>query len=63
MPEATKFNKIAYNNEFNSKAYDRFTLSMPKGDKEKIKAYAESKGEKMNTYINRLIKEDMQKSL
>lgn len=54
-----KFDKIAYNNSFIAQAYDRINLTVPKGEKDKIKAYAESKGESVNGYINRLIAEDM----
>lgn len=60
--EEKKFNKIAYNNEFNSKAYDRINLTVPKGDKAKIKAHAESIGKSVNGYINDLIQEDMNKN-
>lgn len=62
MPEEkAKFNKVAYNNAFNAAAYDRINLTVPKGDKAKIKAHAESKGESVNGYISRLIVEDMSK--
>lgn len=60
MTDKKKFNKIAYNNEFIAGAYDRINLTVPKGDKDKIKAHAQSKGESVNAYINRLIQEDMQ---
>lgn len=59
--EKAKFNKVAYNNEFILNAYDRINLTVPKGDKEKIKAYAKSKGESVNAFINRLINEAMNK--
>lgn len=59
MPDEKKFNKIAYNNAFNAAAYDRINLTVPKGDKAKIKAHAESNGESVNAYINRIIQEDM----
>lgn len=51
----------AVKNKWNDKAYDRINLTIPKGDKDKIKAYAESKGKSVNSYINDLIKEDMKK--
>ena len=57
--EKIKFNKVAYNNQFNSKAYDRINLTVPKGEKDKIKAYAESKGESVNGFIYRSIQEAM----
>ena len=47
-------------NKWIEKTYDRINLTVPKGKKDEIKAYAESKGESVNAYINRLIDEDMQ---
>ena len=58
--EKTKFNKVAYNNTFIAKTYDRINLTVPKGDKEKIQTHAESKGLSVNAYINGLIREDME---
>jgi predicted HicB family RNase H-like nuclease len=49
--------------KYNAKAYDRIEISVYKGDKEKIKKYAESKGKSLNAYIYDLIKEDMKKEL
>lgn len=54
-----KFNKIEYNNQFIASAYDRINLTVPKGDKERIRAHAESMGKSVNKYINDLIAEDM----
>lgn len=42
------------------KAYDRLELTVPKGEKEKIKACAAAQGETVNAYIWRLIQEDME---
>lgn len=39
--------------------YDELKVRVPKGQKEAIKAHAETKGESVNGYINRLIDEDM----
>lgn len=41
--------------------YDRIGLTMPKGKKEKIKAQADRNGETVNSYICRLIDEDLEK--
>ena len=46
-------------NKYNAKAYDRLNIVVPKGKREKIKDYAESRGESLNGYVNRLIDEDM----
>lgn len=55
--EKGKFDKIAYNNTFISKAYDRINLTVPKGAKEAIRSHAESQGESVNAFINRAIME------
>ena len=39
--------------------FDEIKIRVPQGEKAKIKAFAESKGESMNGYIIRLIDEDM----
>ena len=44
---------------YQKKAYDTYLLRLYKGQKEQIQAYAESNGESLNGYINRLIAEDM----
>ena len=41
--------------------YDRFGLTMPKGDLDAIKAHAEARGESGNGFINRAVKEGMEK--
>lgn len=46
-------------NKYISKAYDRINLTVPKGQKDIIREYAESNGESVNGYINRLIEADM----
>lgn len=56
--EEKKFDKIAYNNQFNANAYDRINLIVPKGQRDIIKAHAKSRGESVNGYIWRLIQED-----
>lgn len=61
MKEKT-FDKITYNNEFISKAYDRINLTVPKGQKEVIKAHAKKcNNESVNAFIQRAITETMQR--
>lgn len=48
-------------NKYIDKAYDRINLTVPKGKKEEIREYAESRGESMNGFINRAIEETMKK--
>ena len=54
--------KAKWQNDYIARAYDRINLTVPKGDKDIIKAHAEANGESVNGYINRLIKEDMEKA-
>lgn len=49
------------NNKWNAKAYDRVNLTMPKGRKAEIQAYAETKGESVNGFINRAIDEAIER--
>jgi uncharacterized protein (DUF1778 family) len=48
--------------KYNEKTYDRIEITVPKGDKDKIKAAAEKAGESVNSFINAAIQERMQKS-
>ena len=59
--EKKPFNKIEYNNSFIAQAYDRINLNVPKGEKDIIQAHAAERGEKVNTFIKRAIKETMQR--
>ena len=45
--------------KYNAKAYDRIALNVNIGQREILKAYAESKGMSLNGYINMLIENDM----
>ena len=48
-------------NKYMSANYDRVNLTMPKGQKDTIKAHAEKKGESVNSFINRAINETMER--
>lgn len=50
---------IRASNRYNAKAYDRVSLMLPKGKRETVREYAESKGLSLNGYINKLIIDDM----
>ncbi len=47
------------NERFNAKTYDQIKVVVKKGDRDKIKAYAESKELSLNSYITTLIEKDM----
>lgn len=42
-------------NKYNKKAYDRISLVVPKGEREKIRKAAEAEGESVNRYVSRAI--------
>ena len=44
-------------NKWNRKNYDQFLLTMPKGDKERYRALADSEDMSLNAYIIRAIEE------
>lgn len=46
-------------NKWIAKAYDRINLTVAKGNKDIIQAYAASRGESVNGFINRAIAETM----
>lgn len=55
------FNQVEYKNQFNAQKYDRITIMTPKGQKEVIRAHAESRGESVNAFIQRAIAEAMKR--
>lgn len=52
--------KTEYKNKWQAENCERISLVVPKGKKDKIKAYAESKGESINGFVNRAIDEAME---
>ena len=48
-------------NDYIAKKYSRISVVVEKGLKERIREVAESSGETLNGYINRLIAEDLEK--
>lgn len=61
MAYKNKADAIKYNNNFIKDTYDRINLTVPKGEKEKIRLHAEARGEKVNAFIQRAIKETMER--
>lgn len=53
--------KSEYRNAWIAEKLDRVNLTMPKGQKDIVKAHAESKGESLNAFINRAIAETMER--
>lgn len=46
--------------KYNEKAYDRISVTVPKGKKEEYRALAETKGLSLNGLINKLLAEYFQ---
>lgn len=51
----------ASKNKWNKEAYDRINLALKKGKKDVVKRHAESRGESVNSFINRAIDETMER--
>jgi uncharacterized protein (DUF1778 family) len=51
--------RTKYKNQYAAEKYDRISLIVAKGRKDKIKAHAEAQGKSINDYINNLIARDM----
>jgi len=59
MDEKKPFDKVAYDNQYMADHYDRVYLRIKKGEKDRLKAHAERKGESLNEFINRAISEQI----
>jgi uncharacterized protein (DUF1778 family) len=51
----------AAKNKYAAKAYDRIALQVYKGEKDKLRAHAEERGESLNGFINRAIRETLER--
>ena len=49
------------NEKNNAKAYDELKIRVPKGEKEQIKAHADTQGESLNGFVKRAIDETMKR--
>lgn len=47
------------NRKYNEKAYDRLAVTVPKGRKQAIEAFARERGESVNGMVNRLVRAEM----
>lgn len=62
MPEESKISKAQQKavHKYVKNNYDRIELTVPKGQKDIIKAVAESVGESLNTYVRNAIDQRME---
>lgn len=44
---------------YNAKAYDRLAITIPKGQKNAVEAYAQNNGETVNGIVNRLLRTEL----
>lgn len=49
----------AVKRRYNEKAYDRLSITIPKGQRAAVEAHAKSKGTSTNGLVNALLKADM----
>ena len=49
------------NRKWDAQNLDRISIALPKGQKDKIKAHAEKRGESINGFVGRAISETMQR--
>lgn len=54
-----KKNNQKHVNAYINKAYDRINVTVPKGEKDRIKEAAEKNGESVNSLINRVVFEEV----
>lgn len=48
-----------WSRNYNEKAYDRISVTIPKGRKQAVEAFAKSRGETVNGLINGLLQREM----
>ena len=53
--------RIAANNRYNDKAYDRINIVVKKGKKEIIQAHAAAQGESVNGFVSKAIDEKLER--
>ena len=59
MAYKDKADAYKYNNTYNKESYDRINVTVPQGQRNVIKAHADSCGESVNGFIRRAIREAM----
>ena len=61
LSDEAKKNKQRYDNEYSRNNYDRVLLTLPRGEKEGLQAHAAERGESLNAFINRAIRETVER--
>lgn len=55
------FNQQEYNNRYNSEKYDRITIMLAKGSRERLQELAKASGQSVTAYIKQAIAERIAK--
>lgn len=65
MPEESKISKAQQRavQKYVKNNYDRVVLTLPKGDREKVKEHAKKQKESMNAFVIRAIDETMERDV
>ena len=61
MAKAKTKTSSAVKNRYNTKAYDRINLVVPKGRKAELQEHAASRDESLNGFVNRAIDETIER--
>lgn len=56
MDKPGKFDKVKYDNQYIKENLDIIKFSVPKGEKDKIKRYAEQRGESISAFLRRAVR-------
>lgn len=51
--------QTTWSRAYNEKSYDRLAVTVPKGRKQAVEAYAASRGESINGLVGRLLRAEM----
>lgn len=54
--------QIAHQNDYNKQKYDRLSIMLPKGTRDKYKAYAQSRGMSLNALVVYLLDKDIEEN-
>lgn len=57
MADEKKFDQFAYNSEYRKKNYDRIEVTLPKGERDRLRSLAAAAGQSVSEYILQAVNE------
>lgn len=63
MTDGKKFDQFAYNSEYRKKNYDRIEITLPKGERERLRALAAAAGQSVSEYILQAVNERAERNV